>query len=392
MARIGWGLAMTRQRDASPGGQGLVSDTVAHETPVGPSVPSVSTGMADPAGEPPPTPTNGKRAASQEFTAEELRAISAKVRAEFPRPINRPVLVLMDVDPHRLHAFWTVNLGAMREARQRLGIGDDPAQLVLRVHETAQDDGGSSATAKPFDVEVQGLSGSTGVDIWGDGRSYFAEMGLRSADGRLSLISRSETVVLPPTGPAAMGTYREVTVAEDGGGSAPVAAPEPSPSPEHRHAAESPPSGGRLPPPEESDFPLPPDPWGAGAGDPGGHAEGHGAEGAGAEGQGGGAASSGGAESLSPEGAGSEGIISEVVSQESVVSLSSFAFGKENVEFEVNAELHIFGRARPGRELTLFGRRVSVRPDGTFSIRRPLPNGALVVSALLAGGFQEDDG
>ncbi|MBK8210640.1 MAG: hypothetical protein IPK78_12420 [Rhodospirillales bacterium] len=71
-----------------------------------------------------------------------------------------------------------------------------------------------------------------------------------------------------------------------------------------------------------------------------------------------------------------------------MLTLSSFALGREAVEFEINAELHIFGRARPGTRLQLFGRPVTLRPDGSFSITRPLPNGALVLSSLLIS----DDG
>ena len=57
--------------------------------------------------------------------------------------------------------------------------------------------------------------------------------------------------------------------------------------------------------------------------------------------------------------------------------------GSSDVDFEVNAELHVFGRARPGSKLVLFGHPVPLRPDGTFSVVRPLPHGALVLSSLL---------
>jgi hypothetical protein len=76
---------------------------------------------------------------------------------------------------------------------------------------------------------------------------------------------------------------------------------------------------------------------------------------------------------------------------ENTLSLSSFALGRETVELEINAELHIFGRTLPGRELQLFGRKVAVHPDGSFSISRPLPNGALIVSALLAGNGHREE-
>jgi hypothetical protein len=70
---------------------------------------------------------------------------------------------------------------------------------------------------------------------------------------------------------------------------------------------------------------------------------------------------------------------------ENVLTLSSYALGRETVLFEINAELHVFGRARPGTQLQLFGRKVPLRPDGTFLVIQPLPSGALVLSSLLVG-------
>jgi hypothetical protein len=69
---------------------------------------------------------------------------------------------------------------------------------------------------------------------------------------------------------------------------------------------------------------------------------------------------------------------------ESYANLSSFEKGRPEVELEVNTELHIFGRARPGSELSLFGQKVHLRPDGTFSIRKPLPHGVVVLPLLFS--------
>ena len=68
---------------------------------------------------------------------------------------------------------------------------------------------------------------------------------------------------------------------------------------------------------------------------------------------------------------------------ENVLSLSSFVLGRDPVELEVNAELHVFGRVKPGSRLQLFGRDVRVRPDGTFSVHRPLASGAAIMPVLM---------
>jgi hypothetical protein len=50
---------------------------------------------------------------------------------------------------------------------------------------------------------------------------------------------------------------------------------------------------------------------------------------------------------------------------------------------ELSAELLIHGRTRPGQVLMLFGQGVQAGPDGTFTIRRPLPYADLLVPLML---------
>jgi hypothetical protein len=68
-----------------------------------------------------------------------------------------------------------------------------------------------------------------------------------------------------------------------------------------------------------------------------------------------------------------------------LVSLSSSALAGAASLLEINAEIHLFGRAQPGSRLRLFGRPVALRPDGSFSVRVPLPEGAVVVPIELKG-------
>jgi len=54
----------------------------------------------------------------------------------------------------------------------------------------------------------------------------------------------------------------------------------------------------------------------------------------------------------------------------------------------INAELVIYGATEPGASVTLGGRPIALRPDGTFSCRCSLPDGdhAVTVSAMSAEG------
>ena len=379
---------------------------------------------------------------------ERLRQVAEDVRDAFPRPSEGHELVLIDVDPHHLHAFWTVSPAAVAAARETLAGTGDTAPLVLRVHEWSEDHAGAA-----FDVEVVGLQGQSYIDVWSEARGYRATLGLRADSGRLVPLVTSVPVALPALSPAqapakapaqdARTPVASSAAAEKTAGqpAEPVRHPFPLPPaeageydpgllsddqpPQDTTAAAAehpirktgngalktasatavdgaakaslPPGiGDALPEPVHYDFPLPPMEAGEyvpeliggflppdtpspkpAAGEP---------------------AQDTTADQLPAEGGAEGGEAAPPPDEgeplplplENVLSLSSFALGREQVEFEINAELHIFGRAKAGTQLHLFGRKVTLRPDGTFSISRPLPNGALVLSSLLVNG--SDDG
>jgi len=309
-----------------------------------------------------------------------LRLVAEQVRGAFPRPFTLPELVLIDVDPRHLHAFWNLPLDRLEAARRALPAGGDAnAPMVLR---SSHGDG-----SEPFDVEVQGLQGQVYVDIWDAARSYRGSLGLRLADGSLAVLIEGGVATLPALGPVqapsamldvappAYGrTFKRGAAKAVAGGPAALAN-----RPAGAIATGAPglqPAAGE---PLAEPFASPPTE--AGAFDP--------AMLAGAQ--------PGAADEATqaeagippwPDASRADGA-PVPLELENALTLSSFVLGRETVQLEVNAELHVFGRARPGSELKLFGRRVAVRPDGSFSITRPLPNGALVLTALLTGGDGE---
>jgi hypothetical protein len=62
----------------------------------------------------------------------------------------------------------------------------------------------------------------------------------------------------------------------------------------------------------------------------------------------------------------------------------------EDFWFRVNAEVVLFGSTRPGSRVTIFGRPVELRPDGSFTFRCALPDGRFEVP-MQAVGPQELD-
>lgn len=122
--------------------------------------------------------------------------MAEEVRLAFPRPLRAPQLVLIDVDPRHLHAFWTLDAASFDAARRTAAGSGGEAAMVLRISGT-----GDAAGQDAFDVEVSGLQGQCYIDIWGERRGYRGELGLRRFDGGLDALAPAATVELPSAGP-----------------------------------------------------------------------------------------------------------------------------------------------------------------------------------------------
>jgi hypothetical protein len=140
--------------------------------------------------------TSSVTVAKAELARKILLDASEEVRSSFPRDAAGSELVLIDVDPHRLHAFWTIPVALLEDARARPGGAG--AAMVLRVFPLAED---PDRAGRFFDVEVGGLKGRTYVDVWQPERRYTASLGLRTAHGELIAFANSNEIALPPAGP-----------------------------------------------------------------------------------------------------------------------------------------------------------------------------------------------
>jgi hypothetical protein len=422
-----------------------------------------------------------------DLTPETLLGVSEEVALQFPAPFDETELVLMDVDPRRVHAYWHIAAQDLAAARGPVGESS-PAPLVLRVRDVTADGAGPGAPAESFDIEVQGLDGHCYVDLWQGGRAYEAELGLRAPDGTLVALARSNRVETPPGGPAPLqtavppraalqplvapgpespeslaaesqpaGTARDQGPAPSGSEAASAALQEtlfgphldapsvPLGAATFAHLAELPSAALQEslfgPPPQAPSVPLgaatfahlaevpsaelqenlfgplpeaPSVPLGEapfeGAPEaalqappgqdllpefpnafpdlgPAGTIAGPGDGGTASQAVDGALlpAFDGGATTAPAGGVtGDAGAASSPdTGVETFVTYSSSALAGSPVLLEVNAELHVYGRARPGSRLQIFGRPVVLRPDGSFSIRRPLPTGAVVLPIQL---------
>lgn len=285
------------------------------------------------------------------LSSEVLRTVADEVKAYFVRTPEKPELVLIEIDPHRLHAFWTISREAMEMARTRLGDDGNQASMILRVFEHEENGAGSPKGAS-FDADVGGLQSRSYVDVFGEARRYQAEIGLRSADNRFVTLAASNPVELPPASSQGSNGFLQLDMKNPEAG---TLAPQPT-SPGH----DAPPPLVFLPETAQGHDIL-------GMGDSQGMPSGTEAH----------------------SGVGSPAAPPPLVLEEALTS-SSYGLGRSG-GFEVTAELHLFGQADPEQDLHLFGRKIPLRPDGSFSIRHILPNDPTVVEALMHGGEPSTD-
>lgn len=384
-------------------------------------------------------------ASAPEPTAEDLRGVVEEISSHYPPPRLGTELVLLEVSPHRAHAYWNIDVEDYRAAQKQTGLQHAP--LVLRLYDITDGTPPEKAITA-FDVEIQGLQGHWYLDLWKDGRTHVADLGFRAPDGRLIPLARSNPVSTPAAAESPDYHTLALDIAHPAGLRVTDLVLDPHLSPENTdvetgaplptaplvvappvvtpawtdRAAEPAPAGVDFQPSQEpvaappdkmhedvqaiferavaqaADVPVDeawrghqsvagpaPEGWPsaetlerlvpAGTGElihpgPTGPAP---------------EAPASGPEALSqPEAPAAPPAPPPPApsSLDQYVSLSSFEHGRREVALEVNVELHVYGRAKPGTELTLYGQPVPLRPDGTFSIRKPLPQGAVVLPLL----------
>jgi len=353
---------------------------------------------------------------------------------ELPATYGTGKLRLAARDPHWVYAHWDL----ASEQQRQLNELSAHRHLVVRVgHETAP--------AGPFvEAHVQPESRHWFVYVKDAGERYVAELGYYAADGQWKGIAASNPAATPADAPARDTTARFVTIppdmplsglAEGGRQAAPQAemAPvpgAPSPSPNHKPAQETttPPDSLLKSTPGEGAWPA-----GSLAG----------------EGQPAGRVPSGGglegfqeppkpsappqplpplttfaewtpervqalAEWIAPDRSRPAPANSLVIAEwlgghiqaeipamealppglpaEGIIQVSSPLGGQESAPkgfwFNVNAELVIYGSTEPDARVTIGGRAIQLRPDGSFSFRFALPDGQyeLPITAVSAQG------
>ncbi|MEI6631340.1 MAG: DUF4912 domain-containing protein [bacterium] len=240
-----------------------------------------------------------------------------RIPQEIPWGYGEDRAVLQVRDPWWLHAYWEITGATFDNLKARLGDTFYSSKMVIRVYDVSDIIFNGSNAHRFFDIEINLEANNWYIDTGGPGRSWCVDVGLRLPNGDFITIVRSNTVRTPSEGPSWI-TDEEWMIPED--------------------------MFARL--------------YGMGFG----------------------------FGRSSPVGKGwQEKMKKEFFSSGAVASvgMSSSPVKKPVKERQfwmvVNTELIVYGATEPDAKVTVQGKGIRLRPDGTFTLRFALPDGRQVI-------------
>lgn len=258
------------------------------------------------------------------------RHSTAKPPADLPRSYGRDRLVLLVRDPYWLHCYWEISPQTARQAEAALGVDWATARKALRLVGVGGNEGTSSAEAVLKDISLPEESHNWYIDVPRSGGNYQVEIGFKTQGGRFYSMARSNAVATPR---AELGSQSGENWTD--------------------HDAKS----------ADKLFAL-----STGLNGHGGSAE---------------------VRQFFEERMG------RVPGSPTLTSLGSGGFGHlgkgRQFFFNLDADLVVYGSTEPNARVTFQGEPVTLRPDGTFSLRFRLADGRHILPALAvsATGMEE---
>ncbi|MEX0586012.1 MAG: DUF4912 domain-containing protein [Pirellulales bacterium] len=156
-----------------------------------------------------------KRVAEFRAQWERARDLAAKTSQIHPGGCPKDRLVVMVRDPYWLHAYWELTRASVERARAALGQDWHAARPVLRLLEVSSR--GTALVERVIrDIEIHGGVNNWYIDVHNPPCTYRIEIGYRNADGkRFYSLGRSNIVTTPPAGTCGVLDDNWAGVAED---------------------------------------------------------------------------------------------------------------------------------------------------------------------------------
>jgi len=116
---------------------------------------------------------------------------------DLPSSYDRTKLTLIPRDPYWMYAYWEISPSSIEEMKKELGDEFYSAAYVLRVYDISCIDFNGSNAHRQFDIDVGREASNWYVNLWNDNVGLCADIGLRLPDGRFIKLARSNFATTP---------------------------------------------------------------------------------------------------------------------------------------------------------------------------------------------------
>jgi len=106
-------------------------------------------------------------------------------------------IVLMDIDPYSLHAYWEITHSDKERILKQLLKHSRPPKQIIRFYDVTYIQFNGKNAHSHFDIEVNRNRGNWYVDLWSPHKSLCVEIGMKSFRGDFYPISRSNYIETP---------------------------------------------------------------------------------------------------------------------------------------------------------------------------------------------------
>jgi hypothetical protein len=169
---------------------------------------------------------------------------------DLPEFYGETRVVVLPVDPYRVHIYWDVTPVDLEKAMHRLGTGFSRAQAALRFYDITYIIFDGTHAHCSFDVDIELQAKNWYVSLWSPEKAYCVDLLVKAPDGRSIVLARSNVAETPRAWPSLNVEDRYMRIAGEDQPVAPLSGAV---------GVEPHPSAGSAAPPEmrEEDKPAP---------------------------------------------------------------------------------------------------------------------------------------
>lgn len=124
-------------------------------------------------------------------------------------------IVLLPVEPHKVHAYWEVAREDLDRAKRQLGKKYKRSQPALRFYDITDASCDGFNPSDSFDIGIQLEAKNRYVALDHADKTYFVELGFKTRDGKFLPVACSNAAETSPASPASETDERYMLVGED---------------------------------------------------------------------------------------------------------------------------------------------------------------------------------